>query len=131
MQFFNIQELTDSATAKRLGIWNWPYSDEIFENLNALVDNILDPCRRELGGPIIVNSGYRSYQLNVAVGGAKGSQHMKGEACDIRCRDLKRLWNIIGTKDYDQRILYSKRGFIHVSYKRNGNNRKQTIYVDN
>jgi uncharacterized protein YcbK (DUF882 family) len=43
-----------------------------------LVLNILDPLREAYGEPIIVNSGYRSVELNRAINGAKSSQHVKG-----------------------------------------------------
>lgn len=48
---------------------------------------MLEPLRAYAGCPIIINSGYRCPQLNAAVGGSRRSQHMKGEACDIRVTD--------------------------------------------
>jgi hypothetical protein len=54
------------------------------ENIEALVENVLDPLRERYGKPIIVNSGYRCAKHNREVGGASGSQHMRGEAADIR-----------------------------------------------
>lgn len=128
MRYFTPQELMHSSKASILGINNWTDDPEIWANLHALVDNVLDPAREKLGAPIRVNSGWRSYETNIAVGGTKNSQHCRGEACDITCRDLNRLWQIIGSLPYDQRILYRKKGFIHVSFKRNGKNRQQTIY---
>ena len=82
MKHFTIHELTRSATADRKGIDNTP-SKQVIENLTALVDNVLDPLREAWGKPIHVNSGFRSPELNRAVGGVPGSQHMKGEAADI------------------------------------------------
>lgn len=128
MKHFTMQEMCHSNTAKRLGIWNWPEEQYIFDNLNALVDNVLDPAREKLGSPIYVNSGYRSWQTNVAVKGAKSSQHMKGEAADVRAKDLNRLFNILKTMDFDQLILYRSKGFIHVSYATDRPNRHQIIY---
>ena len=52
-------------------------------NVEALVREVLDPARERFGGPIRVNSGYRCPKHNLAVGGVRGSQHMKGEAADI------------------------------------------------
>lgn len=83
MKYFTIHELTRSATAKRLGIDNTP-SKAIRANLEALGKNILDPLREAWGAPIIVTSGYRSLKLNKAVGGATNSQHLYGQAADIR-----------------------------------------------
>jgi len=84
MKYFTINELCASATASRLGIQNIP-TEEIKTNLIALVDNVLDPLRTEYGKPIIVSSGFRCNMLNLAIGGSKTSQHMKGQAADIYC----------------------------------------------
>ena len=95
-------------------------------NTKALVENVLDPARERLGRPITVNSGYRCPKHNAAVGGVTNSQHMKGEAADIRCSDIRRLKQIIiDNGRYDQLIDYGT--FLHVSWKRNGGNRRQII----
>ena len=98
------------------------------ENLDALVANVLEPLRKRYGKPIIVNSGYRCSIHNAAVGGATQSQHMKGEAADIRIGEgLERLVKIIKENGkWDQMIIYPS--FIHVSWKRQGVNRKQIIF---
>ena len=101
-------------------------------NIVALVDNVLDPAREEFGGPVTVNSGYRCPKHNLAVGGVVNSQHMKGEAADVCCADNKRLAEIIEKNGkYDQMIKYLRPDgsirFIHVSWKRNGGNRKQRL----
>lgn len=101
-------------------------------NIVALVDNVLDPAREEFGGPVTVNSGYRCPKHNLAVGGVVNSQHMKGEAADLCCADNKRLAEIIEKNGkYDQMIKYLQPDgsirFIHVSWKRNGWNRKQRL----
>lgn len=46
------------------------------KNVEALVSAILDPVREKLGGPIVVNSGYRCELHNARVGGVRNSQHM-------------------------------------------------------
>ena len=102
------------------------------DNIVALVDNVLDPAREEFGGPVTVNSGYRCPKHNLAVGGVVNSQHMKGEAADLCCADNKRLAEIIEKNgQYDQMIKYLRPDgsirFIHVSWKRNGGNRKQRL----
>lgn len=99
------------------------------ENVEALVDNVLDPAREGYGKPVCVNSGYRCARHNAAVGGMAGSQHMRGEAADICCGDNERLAKIIEENGrYDQLIRYMGPGgkirFIHVSWKSNGQNRK-------
>ena len=82
MKYFTIKELTRSTTARLRGIDNTP-SQQVINNLTALVDNVLDPLREAWGMPIHVNSGYRCKALNEAVGGVPASQHMLGEAADI------------------------------------------------
>lgn len=101
----------------------------VLENIDALVTEVLDPARQRLGGPVLVNSGYRCPKHNAEVGGVPNSQHMRGEAADIRCEDNRRLAEILEQNGkYDQLIRYlDARGnirFIHVSWKRNGQNRK-------
>ena len=106
------------------------------ENVKALVENVLDPLREKYGKPIKVNSGYRCPKHNLAVGGATQSQHMKGEAADIApaglqvtaygLQELEKLVEIIKQNGkWDQMIVYLT--FVHVSWKRFGPNRKQTL----
>ena len=101
--------------------------DGVEANLEALVEQVLEPARQRLGLPIVVNSGYRCNVHNAAVGGVANSQHMRGEAADIRCKDLRKLEDILTEMGkYDQLIIYP--GFIHVSWKKNGINRKMKFY---
>ena len=85
MKFFSIEELTQSATAKRLGIDNTP-SDKIKKNLTLFINTVLDPIREDWGGPIIVSSGYRCPELNKAVGGANTSGHQYGYCADLQVK---------------------------------------------
>ena len=82
-EHFTMEELTRSATAKRLKIEN-SLSEIVTKNLTTLATNVLEPLREEFGKPIIVTSGYRSQALNRAVGGSPTSQHCYGQAADIR-----------------------------------------------
>ena len=120
MIHFTIHELTRSATADRKGIDNTP-SKQVIENLTALVDNVLDPLREAWRRPIHVNSGYRCPELNRAVGGAPGSQHMKGEAADITAGSQalnQKLYILLRNLDLpvDQAINEHDFKWIHVSY---------------
>ncbi len=95
-------------------------------NIQALVEKVLDPVRERLGKAIYVNSGYRCPKHNLKVGGAKASQHMKGEAADIRCEDNEQLKRLIKEQGvFDQMIVYPT--FVHMSYKRIGINRHQVL----
>ncbi len=118
------------ATARRLGIRNTP-SDLAIASLNALVDNILDPLREAFGRPIVVTSGFRCRRLNAEVGGARNSQHLRGQAADIiggsrdenrRLFQLARQLNL----PFDQLINEQDFRWIHISYVP-GRGRKQVI----
>ena len=103
--------------------------DSARANIVALVEQVLDPARERYGKPVCVNSGYRCARHNAAVGSVPNSQHLRGEAADICCSDNERLARIIEENGrYDQLIRYMGPGgkirFIHVSWKRNGQNRK-------
>jgi hypothetical protein len=78
---FSLEELTKSDTAVRRGISNVP-SEDVTNNIQELVDNVLQPVRDRLG-PVVVTSGYRSPELNTAIGGSKTSDHCLGMAADI------------------------------------------------
>lgn len=83
---FTFDELIRSATAERLGIDNLPPPEEM-DNLRLLAIKILQPLRDAWQRPIIVTSGYRSPALNKALGGARNSQHLMGQAADICATD--------------------------------------------
>jgi hypothetical protein len=82
-QDFTLEELVFSQTAARLGITNRPNATQIAA-LKALCENLLQPLRDALSVPISVSSGFRSARLNQAVRGAASSQHLQGQAADIR-----------------------------------------------
>jgi uncharacterized protein YcbK (DUF882 family) len=86
-RYFTLQELTRSQTARQRGLDNTPDA-AVVENLQNLVTHILDPLRQLWGSPLYVNSGYRSQELNRAVGGAVKSFHLYGRAADIRAANL-------------------------------------------
>ena len=132
-QHFTLGELIRSESAKRNGISNMPTPEHI-ENLKALCEHILEPIRAEFRVPIYISSAYRSKQLNKFVGGSKTSQHCKGEAVDI---DLdghshgvtnKDIFDFIVAKlPFDQVINEFDYAWVHVSYKRNGPQRRQVL----
>lgn len=110
--------------------------DNARANIVALVEQVLDPTRERYGKPVCVNSGYRCARHNAAVGGVANSQHLKGEAADIApaglqvtaygLQELERLARIIvANGKFDQLIVYPT--FLHVSWKRQGGNRKQIL----
>jgi hypothetical protein len=121
---FSVKELTRSDTAIRLGIDNSPGPEEL-ENLKLLCEKVLQPVRDHFGKSVTVNSGFRNAATNVATGGSKTSDHVKGQACDIEIDGVPNAelaqW-IMDNLDYTQLILefYTQgqpnSGWVHVSY---------------
>ena len=68
------KEATLSYTAKRKGINNIPNEYEK-TNMQVIAENVFEPLRKWVGGPIKINSFFRSIELNKAIGGSSKSQH--------------------------------------------------------
>lgn len=81
-EHFYIDEFLVSETAARRGIANQP-ADEVVARLRLLCQSVLEPLRVQLACPVVITSGYRSRELNLAVGGSLNSMHMQGRAADI------------------------------------------------
>jgi hypothetical protein len=117
-KYFTINEFVVSEYAERNGIANTP-SDYVINNLQKLCNNILDPLREHLGKPIIITSGYRSAELNKAIGGSPTSQHIVGQAADIIVPSIPidDLFHTIidSGLPYDQ-LINEFHQWIHVSY---------------
>jgi hypothetical protein len=137
-EHFTLRELIKSPEAARLGIDNTP-TPEVIENLTIICKRILEPVRQKFGVPFTPNSGYRSPALNAAIGGAKGSQHMTGEAVDIEIPGVSNYdlaWWIGKQLLFDQVILEHYEpgdphsGWVHVSYSRTGENRTHCLTFD-
>ena len=130
---FSLEEMYRSETARRCGIDNKPQTEEVVENLKALCLEVLQPLRDHLGKPVVVSSGYRCKDLNKKVGGVENSQHLKGEAADIKVSGKEELIDvmryIMDQTDFDQ-LIREKSGtteWVHVSHKSNGNNRRMVL----
>lgn len=128
-------ELLDSAEAKKLGIANEPTPEHEIA-LVALTANSLDLTRIAAGRPVRVTSGYRSPALNAALPNAsKTSQHMLGEAADIKVAGMTGLdlATLIATRGiaFDQLIWYApeRGGHVHISYTAKRRNRQQTLHA--
>ena len=134
---FTIEELYASKTAKEKGINNKPNMQQMI-NLVYLAAYVLEPLRVAMNEPIKIGSGFRSRELNAAVGGVYNSQHCKGQAADLCIDgDLKkgRRWfeYIKNHLPFDQLIWEKnpKTGnyWVHVSFvfPDFGKNRKKVI----
>lgn len=132
-KYFTLAELTASPTARRLGIDNTPTA-AVTLALAALVHEVLDPLREAWGAPIVVTSGYRSVRLNARVGGARSSQHVLGQAADIRTlsdtpAENRKLRNLLISLNlpFDQLIDEFSCDWLHVSHRPDGINRGQLL----
>lgn len=85
-EHLTLGEMTRSNTAKRLGIDNSP-TEVHYSNMRMLAEKIFEPIREHFGVPIYVSSGYRSKNLNRAIGGSQTSAHCHGLAIDIDMDD--------------------------------------------
>lgn len=115
-EHFNLQELTHSDYGVRKKLDNTP-SEIALGNLKRLCE-LLEKVRTLLGDkPMTVKSGYRSYSINLGVGGEATSQHRKGCAADwvhsefTIQESMKRI--VESDIQYDQLIL--EPNWIHIS----------------
>lgn len=114
---FTLRELTRSATATRLGLDNTPPADLLF-GLREVAET-LELVRAYFRKPVLITSGYRSPEVNKAVGGSPASAHMLGLAVDFTvvdvptidvCRQIE-----IMIPDYDQVIYeFGPNGWCHL-----------------
>lgn len=82
-EHFTLEELTHSESAARNGWDNTPNGDEV-ANLTRLAQ-LLEQVKKAVGGkPVMINSGFRSKQVNDSVGSKDSSQHRLGCAADLR-----------------------------------------------
>lgn len=125
-EHFELEEFKKSDVAARKGIVNNPGECEVTA-LQNLVINLLQPLRNKYGKQMVISSGYRSPELNKAVGGVPASQHVKGEAADVACSHPACLVDCLKKSglDFDQCIQYSR--FVHLSLKWAGQNRRQYL----
>ena len=124
-----------STTATRLGIDNTPGDDQL-HFMELIAEKVFEPLREWVGGPIKINSFYRSPELNKAIGGSSKSQHCKGQAMDID-DTLDKVTNaemfnwIKENLDFDQMIWEfgddDNPNWVHVSYVSEEKNRNRCL----
>lgn len=149
MANFTIGELIQSSTASRLGIDNNPtpivrvHLTETITLLESIRAEWEEYCaEHSLGTPAIrVSSGYRSPELNKAVGGVKTSAHVLGYAADIVPVNGKQdefeafMAEVFAKKGYayDQIIVEESKSarWVHVGYKKaDGSQRRQCFKLN-
>ena len=124
-----------SRTATRLDIENTP-NDEQLNNMILLAEEVFEPLRSWVGGPIKINSFFRSPKLNKAIGGSTTSQHCKGQAMDIddtfgRATNAEMYHFIKEHLDFDQMIWEfgddDNPDWVHVSFVSDEGNRRRCL----
>ena len=130
---FTLAELTASEIAVRKGLDNSPTGVEL-DNLARLAEK-LEEVRKVLGKPILINSAFRSKEVNASVGGVPSSQHCLGCAADIRVPNMtpdEVVKAIIASKiQYDQLIReFDLWTHLSISNTPNMTPRNQTLIID-
>ena len=124
-----------SRTAMRRGIKNNPNAEQM-ENMITIAEEVFEPLRTYVGGPIKINSFFRSPELNKAIGGSGKSQHCHGQAIDLddtfgRCTNAEMFEFIKNNLDFDQIIWEfgdeNNPDWVHVSYVSPEQNRKRCL----
>ena len=104
--------------------------------MKLTAEKIFEPLRSWVGGPIKVNSFFRSPELNEKIGGSKTSQHCKGQAIDIddvfghKTNAEMYAW-IKENLNFDQMIWEfgtdMNPNWVHVSYVSDEDNRNRCL----
>ena len=134
-EHISYKESANSITAIRRGIDNTP-NDEQLSNMELIAEKVFEPLRKWVGGPIKINSFFRSVKLNKAIGGSNKSQHCKGQAIDIDDTfgvvANSDMYNYIKNNlDFDQMIWEfgddEEPNWVHVSYVSKEDNRNRCL----
>ena len=132
-KYLTLAECIKSPTAIKLGIANIPTLTQV-DAMKNFCKYIYDPLCEHYACKLPFNSFFRCEDLNKAIGGAKGSQHCKGEAMDIDLdgraigvsnRDLFEY--IRDHVEFDQLIWEFDGAWVHVSYSAITQPRKQIL----
>jgi zinc D-Ala-D-Ala carboxypeptidase len=134
---FTLEEFTDSQTAARKGIKNIPPENSQERKNIQLTAETMELVRTKLGDkPILISSGYRSPQVNAAVGGSKSSAHMSGLAVDFSCPGFgtpkqicKKLEPIMKELGIDQ-LIHEYDTWVHLGLT-SGTPRHMAMTIDN
>ena len=137
-QHISYKEGVYSTTAMRRGLDNTP-NDKQLANMELLAEKVFEPLRKWVGGPIKVNSFFRSSKLNKAIGGSTKSQHCKGQAIDIddtSCHKTNaEMYRFIKDElEFDQMIWEfgddKNPNWVHISYVSEALNRNRCLRAD-
>ena len=128
-------EGTYSRTGERKDLDNTP-NEEQLKCMKEVAENLFEPLREWVGGPIKINSFFRGEPVNTAIGGSTRSQHMKGQAIDIddtfkHKTNAEMYYYIKDNLDFDQMIWEfgddNNPNWVHVSYVSPEENRNRCL----
>ena len=136
-EHFMLGEFTKSGSHPE--VYNIP-SHEAIANLTNLC-KWLETLRERAGVPIIINSGYRSPQLNKRIGGVPTSNHLTGCAVDIRVENMEQLIRYAAIlldisnetkQDFDELLIEKNRhGAIWLHFAvRPSHNRRSLLFIN-
>ena len=134
-EHISYKEGVRSNTATRRGIDNTPNAEQL-DNMELVAEEVFEPLRAYVGGPIKINSFFRCPELNKAIGGSSKSQHCKGQAMDIddtfgRMTNAEMYHWIKDYLDFDQMIWEfgddDNPDWVHVSYVSPEENRNRCL----
>ena len=126
-------EGTYSRTGERKDLDNTP-NEEQLKCMKEVAENLFEPLREWVGGPIKINSFFRGEPVNTAIGGSRKSQHMKGQAIDIddtfrHKTNAEMYYYIKDNLDFDQMIWEfgddKNPNWLHISWVSHRPNRKK------
>jgi len=129
------KEAVYSRTATRLDIDNDPDDMEVYR-MSLIAEEVFEPLRAWVGGPIKINSFFRSPEFNTAIGGSTKSQHCQGQAIDLddtfgRATNAEMYDFIKEHLDFDQMIWEfgddDNPDWVHVSYVSSDKNRNRCL----
>ena len=135
-EVYNIPSHEAIANLKRICTW----LEVLRKRYNELISSTPGPSSEGGEFPIIINSGYRSPQLNRKVGGAPTSNHLTGCAVDIRTNGMEQAIEYAAiliayanesAQDYDELLIEKNRyGAIWVHFAvRPKNNRRKVAFI--
>ena len=120
MNYNNVRLSPHYKLSEFLNLGKYPEnipSMQVVANLTYGCHQLLEPARL-IVCPIIVNSGYRNEAVNRKVGGVKNSQHLFGQAADIRPKDPSQFQHLVDffkSWEYTDQLLTGN-GWLHISW---------------
>jgi len=138
----SLKEVTYSATAIKHGINNEPNIGQL-QVLKEMASKVFEPCRKFVGAPLKVTSGFRSKELNKKIGGSLSSDHCISDhataALDLDCdvyggKTNAELFHYIKEKLNFKQLIWEfgnedKPSWVHVSYSINDHFNKREVLI--